>query len=319
LWTKWTTALHPEANNTNFIQLSTATFGWLFYWRKPVTKEEVMTAINECAQELGRAPSYPELNRMRNVQHSDYRRSFSCYTQALEACGLQPAKGGQHGIKPELLLKDYAEVARKIGRAPVINEYRLHSKYSIRPLLDRFGKWTESPRGLLEFAEKNGLAEEYADVLEMVREQERQRFDQVREAALREVKGERAKPLFRVLKGRPVYGPPLAPMGIAHAPLNELGVVFLFGMLAERLGFVVMRVQKEFPDCEAMREVEPGRWQLELIEFEYLSRNFLTHGHDPAGCDVIVCWEHNWPECPENLEVIELKKELEKLTADWRG
>jgi hypothetical protein len=33
--------------------------------------------------------------------------------------------------------------------------------------------------------------------------------------------------------------------------------------------------------------------------------------HDPAKCDIIVCWEHNWPECP--LEVIELKKEIEKL------
>jgi hypothetical protein len=32
--------------------------------------------------------------------------------------------------------------------------------------------------------------------------------------------------------------------------------------------------------------------------------------HDPNGCDIIVCWEHNWPECP--LEVIELKKEIAK-------
>jgi hypothetical protein len=42
------------------------------------------------------------------------------------------------------------------------------------------------------------------------------------------------------------------------------------------------------------------------IEFELESRNFLRHMHDPAKCDIIVCWEHNWPECP--LEVIELKK-----------
>jgi hypothetical protein len=283
-----------------------------------VTKEELLATIKECAQELGRAPSYPELNRMRGVQHSDYRRSFSSYKHALKACGLEPARGAK-GIELELLLKDYAEIARKVGHAPTMGEYTLHSKYSIRPLLDRFGRWSESPRGLLKFAEENGLKEEYAEVLEMIREQERQRFDQVRAAALREVNGERVKPLFRVLKGRPVYGPPLAMGGIAHAPLNELGVVFLFGMLAEKLGFVVMRIQKEFPDCEAMREVEPGRYQLEQIEFEYLSRNFLTHGHDPALCDVIVCWEHNWPECPEGLEVIELKSRMQDLTADWRG
>jgi hypothetical protein len=35
------------------------------------------------------------------------------------------------------------------------------------------------------------------------------------------------------------------------------------------------------------------------------------HGHDPKKCDVIVCWVHNWPECP--LEVIELSKEIAKI------
>jgi hypothetical protein len=55
-----------------------------------------------------------------------------------------------------------------------------------------------------------------------------------------------------------------------------------------------------------MREIEPGRWQRVRIEFEYQSRNFLTHMHPLSGCDLIVCWENNWPECP--LEVIELKK-----------
>jgi len=32
----------------------------------------------------------------------------------------------------------------------------------------------------------------------------------------------------------------------------------------------------------------------------------VIHGHDVGGADLIVCWEHNWPECP--LEVVELRK-----------
>jgi hypothetical protein len=64
----------------------------------------------------------------------------------------------------------------------------------------------------------------------------------------------------------------------------------------------------EFPDCEAIREVAPGRWQRVRVEFEYESRNFLRHLHDPNQCDLIVCWEHNWAECP--LEVVELKKAI---------
>jgi hypothetical protein len=36
------------------------------------------------------------------------------------------------------------------------------------------------------------------------------------------------------------------------------------------------------------------------------SRNFLKHGHRVEDCDMIVCWVHNWPECP--LHVLELKE-----------
>lgn len=42
------------------------------------------------------------------------------------------------------------------------------------------------------------------------------------------------------------------------------------------------------------------------IEIEYESRNFRKHQHHAGGCDMIVCWVHNWKECP--LEVIELSK-----------
>jgi hypothetical protein len=53
------------------------------------------------------------------------------------------------------------------------------------------------------------------------------------------------------------------------------------------------------------------------MEFELQSRNFLEHQHDPTKCDLIICWEHNWPECP--LEVLELKTVLrEKGIALWQ-
>lgn len=59
----------------------------------------------------------------------------------------------------------------------------------------------------------------------------------------------------RVLEGLPIYGAPMHLPEMAHEPLNELGVIFAFGVLARRLGFVVLRFQPGFPDCEALREV----------------------------------------------------------------
>jgi len=107
-------------------------------------------------------------------------------------------------------------------------------------------------------------------------------------------------------KDRPVMGEPFDRRPMTNAPVNELGVMVLFGMVAAGLGLQVESVQGKFPDCIARRQVAPGKWQYLRIEFEYESKNFKLHGHDPKGCDVIVCWKHNWKECPAEIEVVEL-------------
>jgi hypothetical protein len=117
----------------------------------------------------------------------------------------------------------------------------------------------------------------------------------------------------RVLEDRPLLGATMQLPGLAHEPVNEMGVILLFGMVARQLGFIVESVQAAFPDCEARMEMQPGRWQRVRIEFEYESRAFKQHNHDPGQCDVIVCWRHNWKGCPPNLQVLELSKMLEQL------
>ena len=67
------------------------------------------------------------------------------------------------------------------------------------------------------------------------------------------------------------------------------------------------------PDCTARRRVAGGRWESVRIEFEFRSRSFREHGHDAAGCDVIVCWEHDWADCP--LEVLALRPAIGALPA----
>ena len=64
---------------------------------------------------------------------------------------------------------------------------------------------------------------------------------------------------------------------LAFAPINESAVVFLFGAVARQMGFLVTRIQTEFPDCEALRQVDRDRWQLKRIEFEYESRADSVH------------------------------------------
>ncbi|MFC1876847.1 hypothetical protein ACFL2E_06210 [Thermodesulfobacteriota bacterium] len=99
--------------------------------------------------------------------------------------------------------------------------------------------------------------------------------------------------------------------GLRHAPINENGVIYLFGMVSHEIGFMVEAVHAAFPDCEAKRHIGENRYQRVRIKFEYKSSNFKSHGYDLAGADMIVCWIHDWPDCP--LEVLELRSAIEKL------
>lgn len=100
--------------------------------------------------------------------------------------------------------------------------------------------------------------------------------------------------------------------GLVYAPLNENGVIFLFGKIMEDLNMYVEEIKPGFPDCIVRRFTGKG-WTRIRIEFEFQSKNFEKHGHDPNGCDMIVCWEHNWENCPSNLEIIELRDIIKGL------
>lgn len=244
-----------------------------------------------------------ELVTTNRLSRYDLRKHFAVYTSALEACGLT-----RHGQGYELslatLFADWSELVRRLGKTPTMAEYAVYGRYSPKALSRHFGGWAHIPKGMTEFAREHGLEDGAKDVLEVVARQLEAEQDGTR--AFRRS----TRPIFLpgLMKGEPVYGPPTVDAHLMLAPTNEQGVLFLFGAVARLLGFVVLRIQAEYPDCEALREMEPGLWQLIRIEFEYESRNFLMHGHKPDKCHLIVCWKHNWAESP--LEVIELSSAI---------
>ncbi|HEY5027230.1 MAG TPA: hypothetical protein VIK39_02390 [Candidatus Angelobacter sp.] len=262
-----------------------------------MSKQEIMEVILGCAEKLKHVPTFEELVQMTEISHKQIRKHFGGYTRALLECNLEPKEIGRGAYKLPLekLFADWAGVVRKLKKLPTVSEYEMHSKYTSNPLQRRFGSWQQVPHGLKQFAGKFGLAEEWKAELELV---------PTPPAASAIVP---VKTRF-LLPDRRVYGAPMFPGPMAYASVNEMGVVFLFGWMAPQLGYVVHSLRPEFPDCEAMRRVGEDRCQLVKAEFEYESRNFLKHMHDVKGCDLIICWRHNWPECP--LEVVELKKVL---------
>jgi len=111
-------------------------------------------------------------------------------------------------------------------------------------------------------------------------------------------------------------GDPINFRGIVYAPLNEAGVILLFSRVMEDLGiFYEASPSSSFPDMIGRIKTESGLKKV-YIEFEFQSRNFLQHGHlkkmeEGVPCDYLVCWEHNWLDCP--VDVIELREVIEEL------
>jgi hypothetical protein len=268
-----------------------------------MTKEEVIAGIMACAAKLEHAPTSTDLRKHANIDKYDIRKTFGTHVKALAACGME-AHGAGYEVPLRTLFLGWAEVVRGLKKIPTMEEYDKRSKNSVRPLLRHAGGWSRVPLIMMEFAKKEKLEGEFEDVLDIIAT-----HYQLAKAKNRTSGSNKSMSLRpRIMVGQPMYGEPLLVSPLTCAPINEQGVVFLFGGLARELGFAVNRIQTEFPDCEALRRVERDRWQRVKIEFEFESRNFLFHGHPVGGCDLIVCWSHNWIECP--LEVLELKSVL---------
>ena len=265
-----------------------------------MTRQEIRQTLIQCAAHLKHVPSLQEFTKMSPVSHRQIVKHFGGYIPALRATGLElkSSAGRGHAVPMEELLADWCRVVQKLKKIPSTTGYMMHGKYSVDPFLRRFGSWLNVPAGLKKFAQKDGLAKKWKRELALVPAAPLPKKHQ----GTAEIPHQWPDAIF----DRPFYGSPMWAWPMAYAPVNEFGVIFLFGAMSWRLGFVVHRIHADFPDCEAMRRVIGDRWQLVKIEFEMESRNFRRHHHNAKKCDLIVCWKHNWPECP--LEVLELSK-----------
>ena len=264
-------------------------------------KQHILNSIAAIARGFGRTPSLSEFVSLTGISKYRVLECFPSWNDAVRVAGLEPYRLYAR-LNDDELLEDWGEVVRKNRAIPSRLGYLVMGKHDFRTLEKRFGGWSSLPQAFRKFAKGKPECEDVLALLAVGTPKEEHRRPQGGAASATLPRKVRHAPL----KDRGCYGTPTHFCGLRHEPVNEQGVVLLFGMLAKELGYVVEAVQTEFPDCEAMRQITPERWQRVRIEFEFESRNFRDHGHPSTGCDVIVCWRHNWDECPEDMEVVEL-------------
>jgi hypothetical protein len=271
------------------------------------TREKIIEAARLAAAQNGGSVSRAEFARLTSIGTHHVYRLFpdGGWNEVQELAGVQRHRMDNDPLSDDDLLAEFHRVASDLGSIPTWSKFNARGKVSddtvrkrfggLQGTLQRYRAWLEAnaPESPMMVALQTKSKHEVATPPSQVP------LDPIRRAW---TKGDGTE-----------FGAPINFRGLRHAPINEQGVVYLFGMVSYELGLIVEAVQTGFPDCEAKRciNAKDNRWQRVRIEFEFRSRNFRDHGHDPAKCDLVICWEHDWPECP--IEVIELRTVIDEL------
>jgi hypothetical protein len=102
-----------------------------------------------------------------------------------------------------------------------------------------------------------------------------------------------------------IVGDPLNDPGFRFAPTNAKGVLLLFVRKIDEFHMYVEEVPEAFPDCIVRQRTERG-WKRLAVICAFYSSSLRPQVSTLSSCDLVVCWEHDWPDCP--LEVLKLRK-----------
>jgi hypothetical protein len=259
---------------------------------EPLARGAAIARLKEIAARLGKdTVTREEFARGTGLTRNYVHRRLGRYTDLLRAAGLRVSNGRSRVSDDDLLAALRDALKDREGRL-TFTQFKRSGPYSVELYRSRWGGWQKALAALSRWLEAREPDFPYREAL-------RERLQAGRIAGRR--------PMVRIPRDERDYGRIVNLPVLQHAPTNENAVIYLFGTLASELGFVVETITPGFPDCTAKRRLDTAgeRWTRVRIEFEYESRNFVDHGHDPEGCDLIVCWRHNWKDCP--VEVMELK------------
>jgi HNH endonuclease len=274
-------------------------------------KQEILQEILRVANAVSPALLTQQLFKQHSkIPISNLRYNFGSFNKAIAAAGLKPnvsgvPVSGYRQLSDKDLFAAIGELWSHNGTRPSDSLMNAEGKYSVRPYRARWGTFQKAVDAYVsKFGEpaSSGVG---------VQQKSASPPGLQKPAVIPKIHKPKAgsRPRSKIL-----YGGPLDFRGLRYAPVNEQGVVYLFGMVSKELGFLIESIRTDYPDCEGKRCLDKAgtQWEHVRIEFEMRSSNFLEHGHNSDNCDLIVCWTHDWDDCP--VEVLELKTELQKLS-----
>lgn len=270
------------------------------------SKEMILEEIKRVATKLGKKSlKQVDFRKHSKISTSVIRYHYGSWNAAVAQAGLLPIDPiemirHKEKLSDDDLLRDLIRLQNEHGKEPTASIVNAKGKYSERPYRARWKNVATAFQMALRRYQSDVVPAPDTKIMSPILSETVKVIPQTHKPP-------------REKRKRIVFGEPIDFRGLRFAPVNEQGVVYLFGMISHELGYLIESIRTEYPDCEGKRCFDKTRnqWEHVQIEFEYKSTNFKEHGHNIDQCDIIVCWEHNWPECP--IEVLELRNVIKVL------
>jgi hypothetical protein len=309
--------------------------------RPMITKERIIQEIQRLAQKLGgKGLNQNQFELHSTIPVETVKYHLGSWEQALKQADLTPVsdekargqrqKSSQNKqvksstVNEEKLLMELIRIYNKIGEEPTVLTVDTQGKYG-EHLYRKY--WKSLDEALLQarksFPEKFNIksgksgavsiedAQMSLEEYNVQKQPGRAEEEMVEEQKIKFIP-QTIKP--KQVKKRPrTLGESIKFRGLRFAPADKKGVIFLFGIVAPELGFVIESLSPEFPDCDARRcvDLENNQWEHIRIQFEYRCSEVQESELLENGCDLIVCWIHDHKDCP--TEVLELKSEMDRF------
>lgn len=239
----------------------------------------IAKSILRISKKLNKTPTQREYK----VHKEDGELSFDqiCYrfgrwSEALKYVGLKPndfQNPPRHNIIDEKdLIDEFIRVANIENKIPALQFFRANAKYSWTPYKTKWGSWRNAV---------NYIVDNYSKRLNF-------------EPVIKEINKQEVK--------RKKLGIDCA---MIYEPINEYETVVLFGLLAKELGYKIIKIQSDFPDGV----IEKDGSQIN-VEFEFLTSNYIQHGHPLDFNGICICWRK---DCDlKNIEILSIEEFIRK-------
>ncbi|GAA5225116.1 homing endonuclease associated repeat-containing protein [Membranihabitans marinus] len=239
-------------------------------------EDAALSEILLIAKDIGKTPTIVEYKRRNpSVGIDTILGLFGSWNVAIQKAGLEinPTQSPPRNIiSRDKIISELLKASDHYGYFPSHPKFSAYASISRGPVEREFGSWKKA---------KDYIIENHADDLTFKikpnRKNERARKDEQSMELLSRIS-----------------------CSLRNIPRNEMETIILFAQLSKTMGYEILKAQVEYPDLVVEKD-----GKILKMEAEYLSSNYLSHGHPLDEGTICLCWRKDTEI--DGIEIVDLE------------